>query len=261
PREARGAMGAFAQSFLIIGREGFEAMLVLGAIAALLARAGSKRLLGVFYAGAWAGVGASLVTAWALEAVFEATPVQREALEGLVLVAAAATLLYVAYWMVNAAAMGDWNRWLRERLGKATGEGGGTWALASVSFLAVYREGFETVLFYKALWSMDPTQTPALAAGFGAGCAALGVLYLLMGRGTLRLPMRPFFLVLQAAGWLGETPTPWSLSLPWAGVNPTWESAVPQLLLAVLAVFGLRSLRARSRRGGGHRPDPAHATA
>lgn len=280
PREARGALGTFAQSFLIIAREGFEAMLVLGAIAALLARTGSKKLLSVFYAGAWAGVGASLATAWALEAVFQATAVQQEALEGLVLVVAAGTLVYVAYWMVDAAAMGDWNRWLRERLGKATERGGGTWTLASVSFLAVYREGFETVLFYKALWAMDTSQTPALTAGFAAGGAALGALYLLMSRGALRLPMRPFFLgtgallywlaftfagraptVLQAAGWLGETPTPWSVSLPWAGVNPTWESATPQFLLAFLAVLGLRALRARSRRAGGRRADPAHATA
>lgn len=266
PREARGALGTFAQSFLIIAREGFEAMLVLGAIAALLARTGSRKLLSVFYAGAWAGVGASLATAWALEAVFQATPVQQEALEGLVLVIAAATLVYVAYWMVDAAAMGDWNRWLRERLGKATEQGGRSWTLASVSFLAVYREGFETVLFYKALWAMDTSQTPALSAGFVAGCAALSALYLLMSRGALRLPMRPFFIgtgallywlaftfagraptVLQAAGWLPETPTPWTLAVPWAGVSPTWESAAPQLILALLAVLGLRAMRVRAR--------------
>ncbi|TBR16859.1 c-type cytochrome [bacterium] len=269
PRAARGSWGAFAQSFLIIAREGFEAMLVLAAIAALLARAGRKSLLATFYSGAWAGVAASLATAWALEALFAVTPVQREALEGLVLCAAAATLLTVAYWMVDAAAMGDWNRWLRERLGKATGEEGGAWALASVSFLAVYREGFETVLFYKALWAMDTSQSPALAAGFAAGLAALAVLFVLMRRGTLKLPLRPFFLgtgallywlaftfvgrapaVLQAAGWLPETPTPWSLTVPWAGVNPSWESAGPQLAVAALGLAGALTLRARSRRGG-----------
>lgn len=266
PRAARGAWGAFAQSFLIIAREGFEAMLILGAIGALLGRAGRKALLATFYAGAWAGVAASVATAWALEAIFQVTPVQREALEGLVLVAAAGTLLYVAYWMIDAASMGDWNRWLRERLGKATSSEGGAWTLASVSFLAVYREGFETVLFYNALWAMDSSQAPALVAGFAAGCSALAVLFVLMRRGAVRIPMRPFFLatgallyclaftfvgqapaVLQAAGWLRETPTPWSWTVPWAGVNPSWESAVPQLVLIVLAAVGAYALRSRSR--------------
>lgn len=262
PREARGALGTFAQSFLIIAREGFEAILIVGAIGALLARAGRKALLATFYGGAWAAVAASFATAWALEAVFRVTPVQQEALEGLVMLVAAATLVYVAGWMLDAAAMGDWNRWLRERLGKASAEGGGGLTLASVSFLAVYREGFETVLFYKALWAMDPGQAPALTAGFLAGAAALAGLFLLMKRGSLRVPMRPFFLgtgallfamaftfagqapaEFQAAGWLSATPTPWSLSVAWAGVNPTWESALPQLLLAALAVHGVLRLR------------------
>lgn len=266
PRAALGAAGTFAQSLLIIGREGFEAMLILAAIAALLVRAGRAAMLRTFYAGAWAAVAASLATAWLLEAVFRVTPVQQEALEGLVMLAAAGTLVWVASWMLDAAAMGDWNRWLRERLGKAGEDGRGGLALASVAFLAVYREGFETVLFYKALWAMDPGQTPAIAAGFAAGGAGLAVLFVLMRRGTLRLPMRPFFLgtgvllfvlaltfagqapaEFQAAGWLRSTPTPWTWALPWAGMNPTWESFLPQAGLLALGAAAALRLRRRAR--------------
>lgn len=265
-RGPSGSWGSFAQSFLIISREGFEAILVLGAIAALLMRAGKGALLGAFYAGAWAAVAASFVTAWLLDALFKVTPIQREALEGLVMLAAAVTLVYVSYWMLATLAMKQWNQWLRGRLGKALEEGG-SWGLASVSFLAVYREGFETVLFYKALWSFAPGQGPAIAAGFLSGSVLLAALFFALRRTSLRLPMRPFFLAtgtllyamaivyigravaeLQAAGWMGASPTPWALSWPSLGVRPTWQTSVPQLaLLLAGAAAALKSYNPRTK--------------
>lgn len=265
-RGPAGSWGAFAQSFLIIAREGFEAILVLGAIAALLTRAGRGALLGVFYAGAWTGVAASFATAWILGALLDVTPVQREALEGLVMLAAAVTLMYVSYWMLATIGMRQWNRWLRGRLGKAL-EGDNAWALGAVAFLAVYREGFETVLFYQALVSFAPGQGSSIAAGFIAGTLALAVVFAALRMSGLRLPMRPFFLAtgtllyamavvyigrgvaeLQAAGWVFATATPWALSVPSLGIRPTWQTSAPQLVLLAAGLAAAWSARGRGEK-------------
>src|SRR2546430_17089106 len=99
-----------------------------------------------------------------VELLFEITTSQREALEGVTMLLATAVLFYVSYWLLSKIEVAKWNAFVKGRMEEALSTGSG-FALASVAFLAVYREGFETILFYKALL------TSAGSAGGGAGAA------------------------------------------------------------------------------------------
>src|SRR5256886_10576017 len=116
--------------------------------------------------GAWAAVGASVITAVVIELLFQITPGEREALEGFTMLLATAVLFYVSYWLVSKIEAAKWSAFVKSRMEEALSAGSG-WALASVAFLAVYREGFETILFYKALL------TSAGLGGGGGGTTAV----------------------------------------------------------------------------------------
>src|SRR5207245_9430997 len=105
-----------------------------------------------------------VVTAGVIEGLFQITPGQRETLEGVTMLLATAVLFYVSYWLVSKIEAAKWNAYVKSRMEDALSAGSGL-ALASVAFLAVYREGFETILFYKALLT---------SAGPGVGGAGGG---------------------------------------------------------------------------------------
>jgi high-affinity iron transporter len=130
--------------------------------------------------------------------------------------------------------------------------------LALVTFVAVYRECFETVLFYQALAAQaGPAGTGPLVAGIGAGAAVLAVLALTVFRFGQRLPIRQFFAAsslllyglaivlaghgiaaLQEAGWIPATPVS-LFRLEWLGIYPTWQGLALQGVLVIAAVVAL----------------------
>src|SRR2546428_3127048 len=156
------------QSFVLLLREGFEAILIVAALMAFLAKAGAVERRRHVAQGAWAAVGASLVTAAVVELLFEITTSQREALEGVTMLLATAVLFYVSYWLLSKIEVAKWNAFVKGRMEEALSTGSG-FALASVAFLAVYREGFETILFYKALLTSAGSAGGAPAARAAAG--------------------------------------------------------------------------------------------
>src|SRR5438128_3031460 len=159
------------QSFVLLVREGFEAILIVAALMAFLTKAGAVERRRHVAQGAWAAVAASVVTAAVVELLFEITPGQREALEGVTMLLATAVLFYVSYWLLSKIEVAKWNAFVQGRMEEALSTGSG-FALASVAFLAVYREGFETILFYKALL----TSAGSAGGGSGAGPVAAGIL-------------------------------------------------------------------------------------
>ena len=188
----------FVESFVLMLREGFEAILIVGALMTFLARAGATERRRDVAKGAWAAVGASIVTAIAIEMLFTITPGQREALEGGTMLLAAAVLFYVSYWLLSKIEVAKWNAFVKARLEGAISTGSSL-TLASVAFLAVYREGFETILFYKALLtSAGGGGTAAVAGGMAMGAVALVAVYLAIKQFGLRIPLRPFFAVTSA---------------------------------------------------------------
>jgi high-affinity iron transporter len=257
--QASGA-SLFAESFVLMLREGFEAILVVAALMAFLTKAGAAERRRDVAKGAWAAIAASIVTAAAIEMLFEVTAGQREALEGGTMLVAAVMLFYVSYWLLSKIEVAKWNAFVRGRLQGALSTGS-TFALASVAFLAVYREGFETILFYKALLTSAGSTgggTPAVAAGMLLGGIALFAVYLAINRFGVRIPMRPFFAVtsatlyymafvfagkgvaaLQLAGVVRMTVVEWAPRVPVLGIYPTVESLLLQGILIALVVFAI----------------------
>lgn len=250
----------FAQSFIILLREGLEAILIIGALMAVLTKAGAperKRDVGW---GVVVALGLSAATAAAFATVLRSSARHQEAIEGFTMLLAAAMLFWVSYWLVSKIELRKWMAFVRTQVTSALTSGRG-WALGAVAFLAVYREGFETVLFYAALFSTAEGAAGAVGAVVGgmlAGAVLLGVVYLLMQRYGVRLPLKPFFAVtsgllyvmafgfagkgvaeLQAAGLISVTPLQWLPAVPFLGIFPTLQTALSQLLLAVALLAAL----------------------
>lgn len=248
----------FAQSFVILVREGLEAILVIGALMAFLVRTGNSHRRRDIHLGVGAAVLMSLLTAAALETVFVLSRAHQEGLEGGVMLVACATLFYVSYWLLSKLEVAKWNRFVRGKMERALSRGSAL-ALASVAFLAVYREGFETVLFYKALAvSGGAGDWAPIAGGILAGAAVLTVVYVAINRFGVRLPLKPLFGVtgallyymafvfagkgiaeLQESGALALTPVGWAPRIPAMGIYPTVESLAVQAVLILLAIIGL----------------------
>jgi high-affinity iron transporter len=186
--------GAFFQSFLIILREGFEAILVVGAVVAFLIRTGHRERLKSIWVGVGLALAASLATAVALRTLFIAMPASREIVEAVTMLLAVVVLFSVSYWLISKVEAAKWQRFIQEKVGSALEHGGGR-ALALVSFLAVYREGAETALFYQALFHEGPNVILPLTLGIVVGLAALAVIFTLFYRYGVRIPLRPFFAV------------------------------------------------------------------
>jgi high-affinity iron transporter len=277
--EGLSPVNLFIQSFVIMLREGLEAILIVGALTAFLAKMGAADRRRHVNAGVLAAIGASLVTALALETVFHLSPARQEALEGLTMVVAAAVLFYVSYWLLSKMEVVKWSHFVKSKVQDAVTSGSAL-ALASAAFLAVYREGFETVLFYKALFISAGPAAGLAPIGGGmllGGLLLLGV-YVAINRFGVRLPLKPFFAVtsaflyymafvfagtgiteLQAGGFVSLTPVPWAPRIPALGIHPTAESLAAQSLLVVLALVALiwtfaigpRRTIAAQRRGSG----------
>ena len=246
------------QSFLLLLREGFEAILIVGALMAFLGKAGAAQRRREVAWGAWVAVGASVLTAAAIELLFHATPGQRSALEGGTMLVAAGVLFFVSYWLLSKIEADKWHAFLTGKMKDALSAGSGL-ALASVAFLAVYREGFETILFFKALLSSGgSTDSGAVLGGIALGAAALVVLYLAINRWGMRIPMKPFFAVtgtllyymafvftgkgiaeLQEGGYIGTTVMEGAPRVPFLGIYPTVQSLAFQGILLALAIFAL----------------------
>ncbi len=250
----------FAQSLVIMLREGFEAILVIGALVAFLVRAGAperKREIGL---GVLWALGASLLTALGYATIFRNASASQEALEGLTMLVAAFVLFWVSYWLVSKIELKKWQAFVAARMGKALSSRRAV-ALAAVAFLAVYREGFETVLFYAALFASAggaPGAAAGITSGIVLGFAGLGIVYYLMQRYGTRLPLKPFFAVtsgllylmafsfagqgiaeLQAAGYVPATPISWIPPIPALGIFPTVQSFLLQGLLAAALAAAL----------------------
>ncbi len=247
---------AFFQSFLIILREGFEAILVIGAIVAFLIKTGNRDRLKSIWTGIALGLGASLLMVIILKTVFAHLPTSREVVEGITMLAAVVVLFSVSYWLISKVEAAKWQKFIREKVSTALDHGGGK-ALAVVAFLAVFREGAETALFYQALFAEGNVAVP-LSLGILVGFAALAVIFTLFYRFGVRIPMRPFFTVtsvllyymafvfvgkgireLQEGNVVGITVMKGMPSVPSLGIFPSMETLVAQGILLALFVFML----------------------
>jgi len=188
----------FTSSLVILLREGLEALLVVAAIVAFLIKANRRDALVWVHAG-WIGAIVLGFATWAVASyVIDVSGAHREITEGVTGLIAAAMLVYVGYWLHGRSSTRAWQSFIRESVGTALASRT-LWAMAGVSFLAVYREMFETVLFYQALWAQaGETGHGALAGGLLAAVAALAAIGWAIFRYSVRLPLGPFFTTMSA---------------------------------------------------------------
>lgn len=185
---------AFGQAFIILLREGLEAILVVATIIAYLIKSGNKPMTRYIYIGLVAGLAASGVLAAVFTALFGGSGPQQEITEGVVALIAMLMLLYTSNWMLSRSSTQAWNEYIKTKTVAAVSKGSLV-SLAMLSFLAVFREGAETVIFYQAIFSMVSGDTSSI--WWGAACAAvvLVIVFLLIRFTSVNMPIRPFFLV------------------------------------------------------------------
>jgi high-affinity iron transporter len=248
------AAGVFFAALLIITREGFEAIIIVGAIIAYLVKSGNKQKTGAVYWGSLIALGASVIMAFILNSLSGASGANQEITEGLTMLLAVAVLFYVSNWMVSKSEAAAWTSYIEGKVQSSITKGS-VFSLAFAAFLAVFREGAETILFYKALLAGTKTYFNMIWLGLGIGCLALVVIYLLIRFMSIRLPLKPFFLgtsillflmsisfvgsgvkELQEGNLVGVTPVQGITSVDILGIYPTLETLIPQVVLLALTV-------------------------
>jgi high-affinity iron transporter len=241
----------FFEAAAILLREGLEAILVLAAIGAYMTRMGAENRLSALYGGAGAAVVASVAMAWGLAAFNNG--VHNDLVEGFVMLLAAALMFYVSGWLFLKQDPRAWQAYLKEHTDKVV-DGGTLMATAVLAFLAVFREGAETVLFLHALANTSGGWSSGLIAGLIAAGAGLCAIFWVVTKATKRLPLRPVFLVtsafmfvmglrfvgaglqeFQEQALIGFHPIPWSDWLIALGLNASWEAVATQLAVLVVA--------------------------
>jgi len=185
--------------------------------------------------------------------------------EGVTALVSAGLLLYVGFWLHGKASAVRWNQFIRNQMTTAIGRGA-LFSIALVSFLAVYREVFETVLFYQALWlQAEGNGQTAVVAGFAVGFTALVVVAWVIARMSVRLPLGAFFAAssvllavmaivfagqgiaaLQEAGKLAASRINFP-SIPLLGIYPNLQGLALQLALLTIIVIGFAYMRGSRR--------------
>jgi high-affinity iron transporter len=179
------------QSFLIIFREGLEAVLLLTALLGYLEATKATQYRKPITWGVIIGLAATAVTYLVLRSVLAVLPVGREVLEAAVATAAVAVLLYISFWLIARLEHRRWMEFLRSRLFNAVSIGSTT-ALVLVGFTAMYREGLETALLYQALVEFGEGLGWWIIVGLAAGLVTLAVVSYLIFRLGRRLPIKTF---------------------------------------------------------------------
>ncbi|MCO6441883.1 MAG: FTR1 family protein [Nitrococcus mobilis] len=248
-----GPVAAFSASFFILFREGLEALLIVTVLLAFTRKANAATATRQIHLGWLTALAAGMATWYAASNLISFSGATRELTEGVAGLLAALILFYVGFWMHNHSQSQKWLGYIKNKVHNAL-DGGTVWTLAFVAFISVYREIFETILFYEALWA-QVTEATYLLYGIAAAVIALAIVSTLIFRIGMKLPLSLFFratsvvllvlsvillgkgiAALQEAGTIGA----FYLGVPtidWLGIYPTMQGIAAQLLTVALAFF------------------------
>ena len=254
--EQGNAVSTFLGAATILLREGLEALLIVVGMLAFLKKGGRADMVRPVHYGWATALVAGAATWLAATTLISISGATRELTEGLGSVLAALVLLFVGIWMHGKGQADEWQRYIKERMSRALSKGSG-WFLFSLAFVAVYRELFETILFYAALSAEG--NPGAVVAGALAGAAGLGIVAFVMLRFSQKLPVGKFFTyssiliailavvlagkgvaALQEAGLVGVAPLHNVPRISLLGIFPTGEVIAAQLATLLALVVGFR---------------------
>lgn len=256
------AMSSFLAAFTILVREGLEALLIVIAMITFLIKAERRDVLPYVHGG-WITALVGGAATWAVATwLVNISGASRELTEGFGSLFAALVLLWVGIWMHGKSNAEAWQRYIREKLTHALNRSS-AWFLFLLAFVVVYREVFETILFYAAIWSQG--NGASVLAGAGAAVAVLAIVAAVMMRFSRRLPISQFFAyssiliavlavvligkgvsALQEAGYLPIAFLSGFPRIEILGVYPTREGLIAQVLMAVLLFIGFRANTAKA---------------
>ena len=248
-------VATFISCFVLVLREGLEAILVIAAIIAYLVKTGKKKYIMSVYVGALGGILVSILLAFLFGAVAGAqSGIAQEVFEGIGMFVAVVVLFYVSNWMLSKSETEAWERYIHKKV-EASVSTGNKWVLIFAAFIAVAREGAELILFFQGVPVHGTSGRNAMILAIVLSAIVLIAVFLVFRFLTVRLPLKPFFLVtsilmyamcfsftgkgvseLQAAGVVNKTIIPWmGFEMDFLGIYATYESLIPQII--VLAVI------------------------
>ena len=248
-------VATFISCFVLVLREGLEAILVIAAIIAYLVKTGKKKYIMSVYVGALGGILVSILLAFLFGAVAGAqSGIAQEVFEGIGMFVAVIVLFYVSNWMLSKSETEAWERYIHKKV-EASVSTGNKWVLIFAAFIAVAREGAELILFFQGVPIHGTSGRNAMILAIVLSAVVLIAVFLVFRFLTVRLPLKPFFLVtsvlmyamcfsftgkgvseLQAAGVVNKTVIPWmGFEMDFLGIYATYESLIPQII--VLAVI------------------------
>ena len=163
---------AFSSSFSIIFREGLESALIIGAITTYLEASRNERFKKHVYYGIFLAAGATAITWIIAQYIIEISGAQRELIEAIAGISAVVVLFWVSFWVLNKLETKKWIEFVKSKVWKATTTGS-VMVFVMLSFFTVYREGFETVLFYQAMLSYAKHMELFVILGFILGLAVI----------------------------------------------------------------------------------------
>lgn len=197
---------SIGQAFLVLIREGLEALLVVAAVIAYLVKSGNKRFTKWIYLGVLVGLAGSGLIAVLFTFLFGGSGPIQEISEGVCALIAMLMLLWTSNWMLNKSSVEAWNRYIRDKTETAVANAanrvdagervgfGMVVSLAMLSFLAVFREGAETVVFYESIYSMSQDSQGMWIGGIAAAVVLL-IIFLVLRFTSVKIPIGLFFLV------------------------------------------------------------------
>ncbi|MBR0572637.1 MULTISPECIES: FTR1 family iron permease [Pasteurellaceae] len=255
------------QSFLILLREGLEAMLVVAAITAYLVKNNHQDKMGIVKNSVIVGLVCSVITAYIFGVVFTNSGVNQEILEGITMLVAVVVLFFMSYWLLSKVEAHQWQLYLKNKLSSSLTKGSviGLWL---ASFLAIYREGAETVLFYFALSAgVKGGGLASISIGIILAIVVLMLVFFIMKYTVVQLPLKLFFMFTGSFMYLmafifagkgimelveGKIIQPTFLSsvpeIQWLGIYPYMESLIPQLLLILAAIVAWIVIKLRTNK-------------
>ena len=251
-------------SLIILLREGLEALLVIIALMTVLIRTKRQDALKYVHVGWVTALIAGGLTWAAAQTLIEISGASREVMEGAGALFAAVILLYVGVWMHSKTSAQQWQKYIKDNIDKRL-ESGTLWGLAGLSFIAVYREVFETVLFYQSLLTQSsPAQYSSIASGFAIAIAILAIITWVLIKYSIKLPVAKFFAIttyllfalsfvlmgkaviaLQEADIIGIASLPMSFEIAWLGIKSTWQGIVAQV--CVFAIFSFYIFKSKNQ--------------
>lgn len=257
-------VSTFLGAATILLREGLEALLIVVGMLAFLKKGGRPDMVRPVHYGWTSALVAGAATWLAATTLISISGATRELTEGFGSVFAALVLLFVGIWMHGKGQADEWQRYIKQRMDHALSKGS-AWFLFSLAFIAVYRELFETILFYAALSAEG--NAGAVVAGALAGAAALAIVAFVMLRFSQRLPVGKFFTyssvliavlavvlagkgvaALQEAGLIGVAPLTSVPRISMLGIFPTTQVIAAQIATLVALFVGFRWNRLKAAR-------------